>query len=55
MYKSVKDLERTKLALTVIKGYYEVKINLQFPTLDVADLTIQERVLYGDTIAEQKG
>ncbi|NLB98644.1 MAG: hypothetical protein GX788_03380 [Lactobacillales bacterium] len=46
----VKDLERTKLALTVINGYYEAKINRQFPTLDVAALTIQERVLYGDTI-----
>lgn len=46
----VKDLERTKLALTVINGYYEAKINRQFPTLDVATLTIQERVLYGDTI-----
>lgn len=46
----VKDLERTKLALTIIDGYYEAKINRQFPTLDVAALTIQERLLYGNAI-----
>lgn len=46
----VKDLERTKLALKVIDGYYEAKINRVFPTLDVAALSIQERILYGDAI-----
>lgn len=46
----VKDLERTKLALTIIDGYYEEKINRKFPTLDVNDLSIPERILYGDAI-----
>ena len=46
----VKDLERTKLALKVIDGYYEEKINRKFPTLDVNDLSIPERILYGDAI-----
>lgn len=46
----VKDFERTKLALKVIDGYYEAKINRVFPTLDVAGLSIHDRILYGDTI-----
>lgn len=46
----VKDLERAKLALKVIDGYYEEKINRKFPTLDVNDLSIPERILYGDAI-----
>lgn len=51
----VKDFERTKLALTIIDGYYEAKITRQFPTLDVAALTIQERILYGDNIIDCYG